>query len=782
MIDWLKNYSARRKARQLGQLGQKRHGKNEFIELIDRSRMLTVFITVLVWAVCTLVLSLPSLRATTFKLVVGQQAPQTIFARENFSYIDYPTYRAQQLQAANSEPVCFSVNAADNAGITQRLDQFFSELRQHSQDANLPVKDAAGEVFNSLPDELKDELMLIAGTPEIVLAYRQNLNAEMSQGIISTDLRKEYKVSQLIRVLDGEQRDRAPKAIEMLPTPATSAQQICKTVLQEFPLGADRQRLAVALQEITTKIIGDAGNLRLDAARTKMRRDEAKAKVKPLWLEVLKGEPLVLRDHIVNAETKDKLDAYERHLQTSISGFIIMRRVLANAAFCLLLLGFMIVNINLLRPDLTKNNRSIALLTLVLLLSVLLNYAAMELFGFFSALLNIPPKFMPDALPIALPAVVIVVILGIEPAIFATLFTAGTAALMLNAEAELIFSNLMFYATTGVAAALALRKVSNYRLYSVRTALVITVTMYFLAVFNLAFQGAITTQSLYYCAVLCVCNALGTAVAALILVFFMELVFRVSTNMSLLLQCDINHPVLKELQLKAPGTFFHCQTVATLAETAAKEIGANYLMCRVGALYHDIGKLKKPEYFTENNINTANMHEDLTPAMSAIILRSHVEDGVELARQYKLSQLVRDMIQQHHGTDIMRFFYNKALEQADGATVLASQYSYPGPLPQTREVAIVSLADSCEAASRSLAHPTMQNITVLVNNIINQRLESGQLNDAELTIADLAKVKESFIRTLTTMFHSRIAYPNKKGDNSNEAKLPLENRQTPEAK
>ena len=256
---------------------------------------------------------------------------------------------------------------------------------------------------------------------------------------------------------------------------------------------------------------------------------------------------------------------------------------------------------------------------------------------------------------------------------------------------------------------------------------------------------------------LCLVNGFITAIAALILIFIVELVFHVSTDMSLLLQCDINHPLLKELQLKAPGTSFHSQTVATLAETAAKAVGANPLKCRVGALFHDIGKLKKPEYFTENNIGTANMHEDLSPAMSAIILRSHVEDGIELARQYRLSRLVRDMIQQHHGTDIMRFFYDKAMKS--GATVLTSQFSYPGPLPHDKEVVIVNLADACEAACRSLQHPTAQNIEAMVTNIFRSRLESGQLNDAQLTVSELAAIRDSFIRTLTTMYHSRIAYP-----------------------
>ena len=239
------------------------------------------------------------------------------------------------------------------------------------------------------------------------------------------------------------------------------------------------------------------------------------------------------------------------------------------------------------------------------------------------------------------------------------------------------------------------------------------------------------------------------------------MVFNISTNMSLLMLSDYNHPLLKRLQLEAPGTFYHSLMVSTLAEYAAKEIRANPIKARVGALFHDIGKLAKPEYFTENNIHADKKHSELHPRMSSLIIQNHVKEGIDQALKYNLRKIIRDAIQQHHGTDIVYYFYKRALEDAkdDGSTVDEQEYRYGGPLPREKEVVLISLADACEAATRSLPKPTPNKIETLVWEIFRKRLKDGQLDNAILTIAELAKIRDSFVKTLTTMHHSRIAYP-----------------------
>jgi len=427
-------------------------------------------------------------------------------------------------------------------------------------------------------------------------------------------------------------------------------------------------------------------------------------------------------------------------------------------------------------PEIGRSNGKIALGNLVLLLEAVAVYASLEAFSFLSSLFSIPPGFVQDVVPAGLAAAVIVPVLGVPSGVFATVFAAGIGTIFLNLDPDVGLRMTLSYLVCGMAVAFAVRHVTNYRGYAIRIMATESIALFLLDPGHRFFLDSQPGEILNS-AGLCLANGLATSIMALLAIFVFELVFRVSTDMSLLLQSNITHPLLKELQLKAPGTSFHSQTVAVLAENAAKEIGANPLKCRVGALFHDIGKIRKPEYFTENNIDTANMHEDLSPAMSALILRAHVEDGVELARQHHLSHLVRDMIQQHHGTDLMRFFYNKAL--ASGKTVLASQFCYPGPLPREREVAIVSLADSCEAACRSLPHPTSQNVAAKVGEIFRNKLDNGQLDQAELTAADLAKIRDSFIRTLTTMYHSRIAYPETPRKEKNEARNVVADEKAP---
>ena len=193
---------------------------------------------------------------------------------------------------------------------------------------------------------------------------------------------------------------------------------------------------------------------------------------------------------------------------------------------------------------------------------------------------------------------------------------------------------------------------------------------------------------------------------------------------------------------------------------AARAIGANPLKAKAGALFHDIGKLSMPQYFTENNIDTANQHIDLNPQMSSLIIRDHVKEGLALARKYRLCRTIRDAIDQHHGDGLVQFFYNKALEESrkNGAPVLESQFRYTGKPPQDKEMAIISLADACEAASRSLDKPSAAKIEALVSDIFRQRYRDGQLNEANITLADLDKVRQSFVNTLISMKHGRIAY------------------------
>jgi len=253
----------------------------------------------------------------------------------------------------------------------------------------------------------------------------------------------------------------------------------------------------------------------------------------------------------------------------------------------------------------------------------------------------------------------------------------------------------------------------------------------------------------------------------------LESVFGVTTEITWLELSDLNHPLMRRLSIEAPGTYHHSLMVASLSEAAAEAIGADATMCRVCSYFHDVGKLSKPEYFIENGFSGENPHESLTPRMSALVLIAHVKDGVDLGIKYNLNTEILDVIEQHHGTTLTLYFYRKALKdradqlkqaeegqgnEDDVPQVSEDVFRYPGPRPQFKEAAIISLADAVESSSRSITKPSSTRIEALIEMIVQDRVADGQLDECDLTIAELARVKASFAKTLLSMMHGRIKY------------------------
>ena len=243
-----------------------------------------------------------------------------------------------------------------------------------------------------------------------------------------------------------------------------------------------------------------------------------------------------------------------------------------------------------------------------------------------------------------------------------------------------------------------------------------------------------------------------------------EKAFRITTSMTLLELADVSQPLLRRLSVEAPGTYNHSLQVATLAAEAAEEIGANALLCRVAAYYHDIGKINKPDYFIENQGEGCNRHLNLHPNMSLMIIHGHVKDGVELGKDYNLPTSLIPFIQQHHGTTLVEFFYHRACKQQEeidpnSPTISESQYRYPGPKPRSREIALVMIADAVESATRSMVEPTQGRVEALVRDLTMKRYLDGQFDDSGLTVGDLVAVQRSLARSLLGIYHGRIAYP-----------------------
>jgi putative nucleotidyltransferase with HDIG domain len=257
-------------------------------------------------------------------------------------------------------------------------------------------------------------------------------------------------------------------------------------------------------------------------------------------------------------------------------------------------------------------------------------------------------------------------------------------------------------------------------------------------------------------------NGLLSGVLAIGILPYLETLFGITSSIRLLELANPNHPLLKRLLLEAPGTYHHSVLVGNLAEAAAEAVGGHPLLVRVGAYYHDIGKLKRPYFFSENQFSLDNPHDKIAPSLSALIITSHTKDGVELGRQHRLPDLVLDIINQHHGTGLVSYFYQKALEKDQYDSVQELTYRYEGPKPQSKEAALVLLADTVEAAVRSLQKPTPGRIEGLVRRLIKERLNDGQLEECDLTFKDVNLITESFLRILNGMHHTRIEYPDVK--------------------
>ena len=379
--------------------------------------------------------------------------------------------------------------------------------------------------------------------------------------------------------------------------------------------------------------------------------------------------------------------------------------------------------------------------------------------------------------PYALAPLVLSVLLGRNHGLYAAVFVSLWTCLLFGEFNAPLLVCALISGFTAVFLTLQVRRRGRL----IRAGLGVGVALWLLSLafgvigpINLFAPGVNDWKALALQSALAIGNGIVTATIVGGILPMLEHLFRITTDISWLEASDLNHPLLKRMTIEAPGTYHHSLVVANLAEAAAEAIGANGTLCRVCAYFHDVGKLVKPDYFTENMNFERNPHDDLAPTMSALIIIAHVKEGVDLALKHNLNRRIIDIIQEHHGTSLVYYFYKRALQQQEDARaggkimnlreedvpeVKEESFRYAGPKPQTRESAIVSLADMVESASRSLEKPTPQKIEQLVTDLIEQRIADRQLDECDLTLSELRVIAERFRFTLMTMLHTRIAYP-----------------------
>ncbi|PAP77435.1 HD family phosphohydrolase [Rubrivirga marina] len=481
-----------------------------------------------------------------------------------------------------------------------------------------------------------------------------------------------------------------------------------------------------------------------DAEATQRMREQTLQSVLPTRGRVRENQIIIRRYDEVTQERWEMLQSLD-YAQRERSGdkkwivTVLGRTILVFSAIALFFLYTY-----LLRPTLFADLRQFTLACIVLG-AVIFGYLVAGAVEWGGAIYVVP---------VSLASILLTIVFDSRVGSFATLTLAAIGGLAFGYNFPFTFATLI----VGVLAVFSVRDVKNRSQILASAGLVLLA--YALVLLGHELLRADPFTSDFWADLVAVAVNAALILLAAPVLWGMERVFGVTTDMTLLELSDTNRPLLKKLSMQAPGTFNHSLQVANLAEAAADAVGANALRARVGALYHDIGKMLKPEYFIENQQPGDNPHEKLKPSMSALVIAAHVKEGVQLGREQNLPEVVIDFIASHHGTGLIEYFYRKAQEaEEDPSVVDESDYRYPGPRPQTNEQAIVMLADSVEAASRSLSKPTPRRLESLIDAIVAARVADGQLDESALTFADLARIKEAFHGLLCGIYHFRVRYP-----------------------
>jgi putative nucleotidyltransferase with HDIG domain len=481
-------------------------------------------------------------------------------------------------------------------------------------------------------------------------------------------------------------------------------------------------------------------NSRVDEKATSARRE---AYIESYIMEnpviIYKDERIISKDDIV---TEDKFEVLKELNYIDSEGK--PDYLLYISVFLIIFILFIVTFLYIKRfhPKVYYDRNSIMLICVTILITTFFAWCVKEFI----------PELSSFIIPIFIAPIVIAIFLGVEPAISINIMLAFSYSLMLGRNLEFIIMTIVggTFAAFYTSNATQRRRIS---LAGILLGLLNAVIIVFLGMIDK--RGI---ESLLNDAGLALINGILSIILAIGLLPFLESIFNIVTPLKLLEYADPNHPLLKRLLMEAPGTYHHSLMVGNLAEVATREIGGNSLLARVGAYFHDIGKLKRPHFFKENQFSD-NPHDKLTPNLSTLVITSHTKDGEEVALKYRLPKIIRDIVLQHHGNTLVAYFYHKATQIDKVEELKEENFRYEGPVPDTREAAVVMLADSVEAAVRSLSEKTPGKIEGLIRKIIKDKLDDGQLDRCDLTLKDLSIIADSFLQVLNGIYHERPEYP-----------------------
>ncbi len=675
---------------------------------------------------------------------VGSVASETVIAPFAFRVprpeLDVERERARR--RADVPPLfVFDSTALDSvrsrlAGLSRRLDSV--PIRDDTASRRMAleqIRDVAASAGVTLTTAEAEWLTFPSRRAAVFTAVRRTYERALPDGVAPS--RTLDALPGTVRLLrSGEERSVATDAVQSWSDVLRVARSVHPDPASTVADGAFQHLLAGVF----------VPSLRFDSVTTAQRRDDALATVQPWRFEVRSGEKIIGAHEVVREEDRARLEALRDVIGTGAADSGGARRVLGAFLLDLAVLSIFVITLAFYRPEIYARPR--ALLVLGASIAVVLLGAGLALRGS-----EVPGALIPvgaaallisilfDSRIALVCALVLAVLVGVQPA-----FRGG--------------GTLFFVLVGGAAAAFSVRRLER-RTQFVSSILALA-GAYVVAALIASLAFGWSSGEMLQAAMFGGMNAVVSVALAMALHPAAEEVCGVDTYLKLLEWSDLNRPLLRRLAVEAPGTWAHTLSMANLVEAATQAVGANALLARVGAYYHDIGKLDKPEYFVENQPRGRNPHDKLKPAASAAIIRNHVREGLTLAAESKVPLSVRAFIAEHHGTGPITYFLEKARER-DATIAGHGEFSYPGPRPQSIETAICMLADGVEAATRVLPDPTPARVREVVETITRSRIEQGQLRDAPITMQQLEVVKSEFVRILSAMRHTRIAYPGPDG-------------------
>lgn len=666
--------------------------------------VLIVFLFIAIYSLLV-IFSMPA----RFDFTVGRPSPQTIYASRDV--ID--EYTTKQLRDAAADAVPreydYAPDILENA--LGKIDHFFETVIDINNDPDLD----SGEKLEALQELFAEEDELPAVTVASLITEDATLK----------DLHGRINNSLTERLEPGIKEDEVALARSRL-----------NQDIALYPFSAAHKRIAEVLVDPLIE-----HNLHYNAEVTEQNRALARRQIEPVivlrnTLIVSEGEPVTEQQLTLLGDL-----GLIRGQQADYAGYI--------GLFMLLAIIFVLVGIymSIFVHEVYSNPPLLLLMGIVIIITLIFSVAATYFSGYL--------------IPVAMGVILLTVFFGYKLAVIVNLVLAMMVGLITGGDFSFILTALMgglvsIYAVTRLSQRSDLARAGFY--VSLTNATVILASYLFLG--NISFDYT-SLVSFGYSLLAGIANGIFSSVVAIGMLPFLENIFGVTTAITLLELSNPNHPLLRELLLRAPGTYYHSMMVSNLSETAAESVRANALLTRVGAYYHDIGKLKRPYFFSENQLSGENPHTRLSPNLSSLIIGAHPKDGLEMGKQYRLPEAILEIIEQHHGNSMISFFYQKAVENGNHNVVTADSFRYEGPKPQTKEAAIIMLADAVEAGVRSLSKPSNNRVETMTRRMIKEKLDDGQLDQCDLTLKELDQISEAFVYIMSGIYHSRIEYPEK---------------------